>query len=67
MIKFKDFVQLCDSELIIVLWSPDDTYLGEFSSKYVDEGWNGLYGEWFVDKILGSGKGHLIDVILKEA
>lgn len=61
-----DLLAVCDENLVVCIWdAQDDHFLGEYNGKdSIDE----MFNKWTVVKVIGSGKGNLIDVVIaKEA
>lgn len=62
--KLIDLISVADENLEMCIWDEHDNDLTSYDGKNsIDE----KYNEWQVVKILGSGAGHLIDIVIKEA
>ena len=62
--KLIDLISVADENLEMCIWDEYDNDLTSYDGKdSIDE----KYNEWQVVKILGSGAGNLIDIVIKEA
>lgn len=60
--KLIDLLTVCDENLTVCIWdAQDDHFLGEYNGRdSIDE----MFNEWAITKVIGSGKGNLIDVVI---
>ena len=60
--RLVELLTVCDENLVVCIWdAQDDHLIGEYNGRdSIDE----MFNELTVVKILGSGKGNLIDVVI---
>ena len=66
MMKLKDLLEVCDKETQIDVWrNKDELFLGDYNNKGIcPDPIHSRYYECEVVKVLGSGAGGLIDVVI---